>query len=77
MNLFYSTEINSETIHITLSEEESSHAIRVLRMKTGDKIFFTDGKGMFYEGEIVSEHTKKCLVKIIRSIEDRSKRNFH
>ncbi len=77
MNLFYSPEINSETVHFTLSEEESAHAIRVLRMKKGDKIFLTDGKGMFYEAEIISENVKKCEVKIIRSIEDNSKRNFH
>jgi len=77
MNLFYSPEIISETIHITLSEEESSHCIRVLRMKKGNKIFLTDGKGMFYEGEISAEHSKKCSVKIIRSIPDSAKRNFN
>jgi len=77
MNLFYSSEINSQTTHLTLPEEESSHAIRVLRMKKGDKIFFADGKGMFYEGEIIADNVKKCSVEIIRSIPDNAKRNFH
>lgn len=77
MNLFYSPELNTDTIHFTLPEEESAHAIRVLRMKKGDKIFLTDGKGMFYEGEIITGSAKKRSVKIIRSIEDKAKRNFH
>lgn len=65
MNLFYSPDLTSETIHFTLSEEESAHAIRVLRMKNGAQLFLTDGKGMFYEGEIINPHPKKCEVKII------------
>src|SRR3989304_9615748 len=65
MNLFYSPELTSETIHVALPEEESAHAIRVLRMKKSDKVFLTDGKGMFYEGEIINPHPKKCEVKII------------
>lgn len=76
MNLFYCPEINNAQT-ILLPEEESVHAIRVLRMNTGDPIFLTDGKGMFYQGEIISDHSKKCSVKIIRPIADSSKRNFH
>jgi len=77
MNLFYSPEINPAAIHFTLPEEESSHAIRVLRMKKGDKLFLSDGKGMFYELEITNPHPKKCETKAIRSISDNTKRNFH
>src|ERR1035437_403962 len=76
MNLFYCPEINNAQT-ILLPEEESAHAIRVLRMKVGDAIFLTDGKGMFYEGEIISDNAKKCSVKIIRPVADNSKRNFH
>jgi 16S rRNA (uracil1498-N3)-methyltransferase len=76
MNIFYYPEINnSQTIF--LPEEESAHALRVLRMKIGDAIFLTDGKGMFYEGEISSDNAKKCSVKILRPVADNSKRNFH
>src|SRR5688572_22819534 len=75
MNLFYNPEI-IPSLPVLLSEEESSHCIRVLRMKAGDVIILTDGKGIFYEGEITSEHPKKCTVKIIRSITDKTKRNY-
>ena len=77
MNLFYSPELNSNTIHFTLPEEESAHAIRVLRMKKNAPLFLTDGKGMFYEGEIIEDNAKKCSVKIVRPIADVSKRDFH
>lgn len=77
MNLFYSSEINAETIHATLPEEESAHAIRVLRMKAGDVIFITDGKGFFYEGKITNPHPKKCGVKIVRFIAPSSLPSFH
>src|ERR1035437_7119301 len=76
MNLFYYPEINN-TQTLILPEEESSHCIRVLRMKTGDAIFITDGKGMFYEGKIISDNAKKCSVKILHPVADSSKRNFH
>ena len=76
MNLFYCPNIyNTQTI--ILPEEESVHCIRVLRMKQGDMIFITDGTGVFYEGEILTDHPKKCVVKIKRTISDNTKRNFH
>ncbi len=45
-------------------------------MKKGDKIIFTDGKGMFYEGEIVSDQPKKCSARILRPVPDPAKRSF-
>lgn len=75
MQLFYAPGIDPST-PLLLSEEESGHCIRVLRMRSGDAIHFTDGNGLFYLGEITSDHPKKCTVKIIRSIPDPGKRNF-
>jgi len=77
MNLFYSPEIRLDTIHAMLPEEESAHALRVLRMKTGNTIFITNGKGMFYEGQITNPHPKKCEVKILRTITPPSQHTFH
>jgi len=76
MNLFYAPDINP-SFPLLLPEEESAHCIRVLRMKQGDLIHFTDGKGMYYQGEISSDHPKKCTIKIIHSFPDPAKRNFH
>ena len=76
MQLFYFSDI-SPSMPLLLPEEESAHCIRVLRMKIGDAISLTDGKGLFYQGEITSDHAKKCSVKIVKTIPDPSKRNFH
>ena len=37
---------------LIFSREESGHCLRVLRMRRGDSISFTDGKGNLYEGVI-------------------------
>lgn len=53
-----------------LSEEESSHAIRVLRLEAGDKIELVDGFGNYYEAEIVFPHHKRCEVRILNKKEN-------
>lgn len=62
MNLFYTPDISSETY--TLSEEESKHCIRVLRMREGDTITLVDGKGGYYSAEIVDANPKRCAVEV-------------
>lgn len=45
-HLFYAPDVaNSHTI----PEEEAAHAIRVLRIKEGDPLWLTDGRGLFFE----------------------------
>ena len=50
---------------IILDEETSRHIISVLRMKTGEKILLTDGKGTLAEAKITSDNKKKCAVELI------------
>ncbi len=63
MHLFYAPDIASD--FYTLSETESNHCARVLRLSEGDRIELTDGKGYFYTAEISDLHTKHCSVRII------------
>lgn len=75
MYLFYNTAIPYNcTIgqHFTLDEEESAHAVRVLRYQVGDSIHIADGRGRQYEAIITNPHPKHCEVEI-RSIEQQSK----
>lgn len=51
-----------------LPEQESQHCIKVMRMKEGDRIDVTDGKGYVYECVIVQPHPKKCIVAILSEI---------
>ncbi len=59
--IFYCPNIESEK---TFSEQESIHCAKVLRMKNGDKLTVTDGKGFFYECTLVNAHPKHCEVDI-------------
>lgn len=62
MQLFYAPEISFP--HYTLSEEESKHCIRVLRMGRGDELHLTDGRGVLYRCKIVDDNVKRCTVEI-------------
>lgn len=75
-HLFYAPNILESN---ELPAEESTHAIRVLRKKTGDLITIADGNGMFYEAAICEAHPKHCGVDIVRSFPDRKlwKGNIH
>lgn len=74
MNLFYAADINGQ--FYTLSTEESKHIIRVLRMKSGDTVFFTDGKGYIYECRISDANPKSCEVEILAKRPGDDKRAF-
>lgn len=63
MHLFYTPDINTSTY--TLSEEESKHCIKVLRLVEGNHIYLVDGKGGFYETHIIDAHPKRCQVQVL------------
>ena len=63
MWLFYTPDIKDD---MQLPEEEAGHCIRVLRMKEGDSIRLTDGKGCFYDAVISAVSGKRCMVHIER-----------
>lgn len=60
--MFYSPDI--ESTHL-LSEEESQHAIRVLRMRAGDELDVTDGLGHLFHCRIVNPSQHHCEVEIL------------
>lgn len=47
-----------------LPAEEAMHALRVLRLKSGDEMFLQDGNGTFYKAEVTLATTKHCLYEI-------------
>ncbi len=63
MHLFYTPDIRTHVY--TLSEEESKHCIKVLRMQEGDAVYLVDGRGGFYETQIIDAHPKKCVVEVL------------
>lgn len=65
MRLFYDPNISPADLNHTLSEEESKHVVRVLRMKMGDELGILDGKGSLFTCEIVLDNPKRCELKVI------------
>lgn len=65
MHLFYLPHISSDTV--TLPEEESKHALRVLRLQAGDPVLIVDGVGGYYQALIQDPHPKRCQLRITAS----------
>lgn len=51
-----------------LPDEEAQHAVRVLRLNSGDEIFLMDGCGSFYRAEITDASRKHCLYRILETM---------
>ncbi len=65
MRLFYDANISSSDSNYTLSEDESKHIVRVLRMKEGEQIGLLNGKGSSFTCEISDAHPKRCTLNIV------------
>ena len=77
MQLFYNSEISSETTQITFDKIESKHMVRVLRKKENDVLKITNGKGFLFDAEIVIASDKKCIANIISFIEKPKPWNYY
>jgi len=77
MQLFYTPDIDPKNSQYFLSEEESKHSIKVLRMAVGDKLQLIDGRGGLYEAEITDAHPKRTILKINSVITEYGKRNHY
>jgi 16S rRNA (uracil1498-N3)-methyltransferase len=64
MRLFYDPTISIGAITHELSEMESKHIVRVLRMSEGDSVALVNGIGGYFEATITEAHAKRCKLKI-------------
>lgn len=64
MHLFYTADIEPHHKQFILSEEESKHAVRVLRLVQGDKVQLIDGIGGWYSATILDPHPKRTVLQI-------------
>jgi 16S rRNA (uracil1498-N3)-methyltransferase len=62
---FYTDDINTDSSQLVLNEETSKHVVQVLRMKNSEQLQLTDGKGNLFAAEIIDDHKKKCVVKVL------------
>ncbi|RQO67679.1 16S rRNA (uracil(1498)-N(3))-methyltransferase [Pedobacter sp. KBW06] len=75
MHVFYTPDIDSS--EYSLNEEESKHCLKVLRLGLGDVVNLIDGRGGFYEAEIIGEHKRNVQLRITESTQEYQKRNHH
>lgn len=62
MHVFYSTDIEGQTI--LLEEDETKHALKVLRMEWGAAVQVLDGMGNLYQANLVEQVDKKAVLQI-------------
>lgn len=65
MNLFYLPDFDLEATSIAFNKEESRHMSKVLRLREGQEIHLTDGKGLMVQARISHvdpKHTEATVV---------------
>jgi 16S rRNA (uracil1498-N3)-methyltransferase len=74
MQVFYTNNVSEGTA--AFSREESGHCLRVLRMRRGDIIHFTDGEGNMYEGIITGDDVLNMKVSVTGVTAGTGKRGY-
>jgi 16S rRNA (uracil1498-N3)-methyltransferase len=74
MNIFFEPQIKQ---NLCLNEEESRHAVKVLRLSVGDLLNVVDGIGGFYTCKIKNTQGKKCELAILDEKQQFSIRDFY
>ena len=77
MQLFYNSEITSQTTQITFDKIESKHIVRVLRKQINDTLKITNGKGFLFDVKIIIASDKKCLAEVTHFEEKSKPRNYY
>jgi len=65
MQLFYNPDLNENTSQFTFLKDESRHIAKVLRKKTGETLYITNGNGWLFEAKIEVADLKNCMVSIV------------
>ena len=66
--LFYTPAIESHHEAFVLDEQESKHAVRVLRLGEGAEVGLVDGRGTRYLARIADPHPKRTVLNILEAI---------
>ena len=60
----FAPELTPAAATYQLSEDESKHAVRVLRLNVGDAIDLLDGRGGLYTATVADANPKRCQLRI-------------
>jgi 16S rRNA (uracil1498-N3)-methyltransferase len=72
--LFFTPDISTGIY--SLNEEESRHCRTVLRLRKGDIIHLTNGKGTLFESRILDAGSRQVTVEVINQHDECGKRNY-
>ncbi len=64
IELYFTEPKNISDNYLIIDGSDVKHIQKVMRHKTGDILFVTDGKGKIYEGEIVETGNDKVKIKV-------------
>ncbi len=65
MDLFFDATLHAETKTVVLPEAEAKHLIKSLRLRAGDTLQLTNGKGFLFDAKIVDDNFKACTLQIV------------
>ncbi|WDF67849.1 16S rRNA (uracil(1498)-N(3))-methyltransferase [Sphingobacterium oryzagri] len=77
MHLFYTPTLAAHHQQFVLTEEESKHAVRVLRLVAGDQVRLVDGVGGWYTAEIIDPHPKRTTLQILHVEQAYGQSDYH
>lgn len=66
---FYKGDMDLNTKQVVLDEDTSKHVVQVLRMKNGEQLQLTNGKGNLFTCDITDDNRKKCTVAVTQKSE--------
>lgn len=68
---------NVQIPELELPEDESKHAVKVLRLQNGNELRIVDGKGGIYKARVQEVHKKRCSVRIEDDQQGFRERPYH
>ncbi|WP_300285954.1 16S rRNA (uracil(1498)-N(3))-methyltransferase [uncultured Alistipes sp.] len=77
MQLFYAPDMDPASGRYALSEEESRHCVRVLRLAPGDSLYLTDGRGTLCRAEVTDVASRRCIVEFRECTEGFGRRDWY
>ena len=77
MQLFYNSEISTDTKQLVFDKIESKHIVRVLRKKENEVLKITNGKGYLFDAKISFASYKKCMADIIAVTQKEKPWNYY
>ncbi len=74
MHTFFFPDLSDNIV--LLDEDESKHAVRVLRLVVGSEVMLVDGKGTRAFAKVLEDHPKRCTLEISEKKKETTERNY-